>query len=146
MKKLFLALFISIPMVAAAQSNTETITTFLEGIINFQEVEVNDHNPIISIGELAAQQADTTIVLTGENVSETFDKAMNYNHSLIVVGIHTAVLVSSWEDCTPSGAWDACMPMGEGFVKRTALEKETGYINNIIGIPDNQERKVYLFN
>ncbi|WP_010663594.1 hypothetical protein [Marinilabilia salmonicolor] len=146
MKKLFFSLFISISVVAGAQTNTETITTFLEGIINFQEVEVNDHNPIISISELAAQQSDETIILTGANVSETFDKAMDYNHALIVVGIHTAVLVTDWKDCTPSGAWDACMPMGEGYVKRTALEKESGYINNIIGIPDNQERKVYLFN
>lgn len=146
MKKLFFALFLSVSVMAGAQSNTDTIIGFLDGVINFQEVEVNDHNPIISVGELAAQQADETITLTGENVSETFTKAMDYNHALIVVGIHTVVLVTSWEDCVQSGAWNACMPMGEGFVKRDALEKESGYINNIIGVPDNQERKVYLFN
>ncbi len=146
MKKLFFALFLSISMMAGAQSNTETITSFLDGVISFQEVEVNDHNPIITVGELATQQADETLTLTGDNVSETFEKAMDYTHALIVVGIHTAVLVTNWEDCAQSGAWGVCMPMGEGFVKRDALEKESGYINNIIGIPDNQDRKVFLFN
>ncbi len=146
MKKFFFALFMSLSVMAGAQSNTDTIATFLDGVINFQEVDVNDHNPIITVGELAAQQADTVLTLTGVNVSETFDKAMDYTHALIVVGIHTAALVTSWEDCAQSGAWGVCMPMGEGFVKRETLEKESGYINNIIGIPDNQERKVYLFN
>ncbi|HKK69566.1 MAG TPA: hypothetical protein VJ946_15180, partial [Bacteroidales bacterium] len=114
MKSLFFALFMSLCVMAGAQSNTDTITTFLDGIINFQEVEVNDHNPIITVGELAAQQADTVLNLTGENVSETFARAMDYTHALIVTGIHTAVLVTSWEDCAQSGAWGACMPMGEG--------------------------------
>lgn len=146
MKTLFFTLFMSISVMAGAQSNTDTIATFLDGIINFQETEVNDHNPIITVGDLAAQQADTVLTLTGENVSATFNKAMDYTHALIVVGIHTVVLVTSWEDCAQSGAWGVCMPMGEGFVKQGTLDKESGYINNIIGIPDNQDRKVYLFN
>ncbi len=146
MKTLFFTLFLSLSVMADAQSKTDTIAAFLDGVINFQEVEVNNHNPVSTVGDLAAQQADTVIFLTRNNVNETFNQAKEYNYTLIVVGIHTAALVTSWEDCVQSGAWGVCMPMGKGYVKRGNLEKERGYINNIIGIPDNQNRKVYLFN
>lgn len=145
MKKILLTLFLSVAVVAGAQT-TKTVESFFGEIVNFQDVDVNEHNPIITVDELAAEQADTTLSLTGDNVKETFNKAMEFTHVIIVVENHTAVLVKDWENCRQSGAWGVCMPYGEGYVKRAALENLQDYINNIIGIPDEQERKVYLFN
>ncbi|PWE00111.1 cupredoxin domain-containing protein [Marinilabilia rubra] len=146
MKKIFLTLFLSVSVVSGAQTNTETVKSFFGEIVSFQNVDVNEHNPIITLDELATEQADTTLALTGDNVSKTFDKAMEYTNAIIVVENHTAVLVKDWENCRQSGAWGVCMPYGEGYVKRAALVNLQDYINNIIGIPDGQERKVYLFN
>jgi hypothetical protein len=146
MKKILLALFLSVSLLAGAQTNTETVKSFFGEVVNFQDVDVNEHNPIITLDKLAAEQADSTLSLTGDNVSETFDKAMEYAQVIIVVENHTAVLVKDWENCRQSGAWGICMPYGEGYVKRAALVNLQDYINNIIGIPDGQERKVYLFN
>lgn len=145
MKNLFLVFFLSASVVASAQTNSETIADFLDGVIDFQEVEINEHNPVITVDELAAQQANETMSLTGDNVSDVLQKAKDFTNTLIVVGNHTAVLITDWENCAQSGAWGECMPYGEGFVKRAELEKLTDHINNIIGIPDGQERKVYLF-
>ena len=49
-------------------------------------------------------------------------------------------------DCIQSGSWGACMPYAKGYIKKGSLIEKEDYINNIIGIPDSQLRKVYLFN
>jgi len=35
--------------------------------------------------------------------------------------------------------------MGEGYVQKSGLTNKNDYLNNIIGIPNSQERKVYFF-
>jgi hypothetical protein len=38
------------------------------------------------------------------------------------------------------------MPKCEGYIKKGKLNYKSNYMNNIIGIPDNQERVAYFFN
>jgi hypothetical protein len=38
------------------------------------------------------------------------------------------------------------MPYVEGYVKKGELQPKADYANNIIGLPDTQERIMYLFN
>jgi hypothetical protein len=144
-KNLFFIVFAMISVCAYSQSNTEQVTAFLDGIVDFKDVQTNEHNPIPTINQIASSQADEMIALSKSNISETFAQAKKYSHCLITVGQHTFVLVKNWNDCKQSGAWGTCMPYGEGFIKRSSLEKVSDHINNIIGVPDSQRRTVFLF-
>lgn len=145
MKQAFTVLFLMMAMSISGQSNVESVTTFLDGIIQVEGEKINEHNPILTINSLASAQADETMKITEENIGEVLEKGEQYAHCLISVNQHTLVLITNWEDCTQSGAWNTCMPYGEGFIKRENLEKHEDYINNIIGIPDGQRRMAFFF-
>lgn len=130
---------------SSAQTNVEKISKLTEGIVNVGDATLNENNPIVSISPLAEAQAESSIVLTKENVVEAFSKGQDYSKALIIVGQHTLVKITDWADCQASGAWGTCMPKGEGYVKKGELQEKADYINNIIGIPDNQTRTLYLF-
>ena len=84
--------------------------------------------------------------LTKENVDEILEIAKEYKSCYITVGIHTIVRITNLEDCSPSGAWGTRMPKGKGYVQRAGvLNEKVDYIKNIIGRPDSQTRKVFLF-
>ena len=148
MKKLNLLLAALVLVVSTslnAQSKVETITEFLNGIISFENTELNAGTPISTIKELASAQADKTIDLTKANVKEVLEQASAYHFAVITVGTHTIVRITDLSDCIQSGSWGTCMPMGEGYIQKNGLTNKNNYINNIIGIPNSQERKVYFF-
>ncbi|MFO8002017.1 MAG: hypothetical protein R6U46_12290 [Marinilabilia sp.] len=145
MKQLLLTLFLATSLFASSQSKVETVTTWLEEIINFEDANFNDHNPILTVNSLAAEQADEVEQLTESNIAEVFEKAMDFSHCLITVDQHTIVLVKDWENCSQSGAWEVCMPFGEGYILSGEMEKHEDHINNIIGTPDASRRTVFLF-
>ncbi len=148
MKKLNLVLMALVLVVSTtlnAQSKVETLTEFLNGIISFEKAELNAGTPIASISELAAAQADKTVALTKENVKEVLEQAGAYHFVVITVGTHTIARITDLSDCIQSGSWGACMPMGEGYVQKSGLTNKNDYLNNIIGIPNSQERNVYFF-
>lgn len=148
MKKLNLLLAAFIVLVATsvnAQSKVETLKDFLSGIITFEKAELNAGTPIASIKELASTQADKTLDLTKENIKDVLTEAKDYHSVVITVGVHTIVRITDLENCIQSGSWGACMPMGEGYIQKSGLTNKNDYINNIIGIPNSQERKVYFF-
>jgi len=128
-----------------AQSKVETLSEFLNGIISFENAQLNAGTPISSIKELASAQADKTIDLTKANVKEVLEQAKNYHFAVITVGTHTIARITDLSDCIQSGSWGTCMPMGEGYVQKSGLTNKNDYINNIIGIPNSQERTVYFF-
>jgi hypothetical protein len=101
--------------------------------------------PIKTFNEYASINADKTIRLTKENIKSTLEKAKEYSSCAIVVGNHTVVKIINLNDCKQSRAWAACMPKAEGYIKKGKLNYKKEYANNIIGIPDSQERMVYLF-
>jgi len=148
MKKLNLLLAALVLVVSTslnAQSKVETITEFLNGILSFENTQLNAGTPISTIKELASAQADKTIELTKANVKEVLEQAKDYHFVVITVGTHTIVRITDLKDCIQSGSWGTCMPMGEGYIQKSGLTNKNDYINNIIGIPNSQERKVYFF-
>ena len=102
-------------------------------------------NPIIEFQNAAKTLATKTALLTKENSADLLKEAANYKNTVITVGIHTIAKVTELDNKIASGAWATNMPFGEGYVKKGELESREGYINNIIGIPDAQERTIYFF-
>ncbi|WP_397364131.1 hypothetical protein [Olleya sp. R77988] len=122
-------------------SNTSTIA-FLEDIKSLEKDTSN--NPIETFKKAASANAKEVVTLTKDNIKDALAKAKNFDHVVITVKDHTIIKLDL-NDCKPSGAWAACMPKAEGYIKKGDLIYQNDYANNIIGLPDNQERLLYLF-
>jgi hypothetical protein len=145
-KSLILYCLLALGFYTNAQTNAETLKGFLGDIISFKEVTLDAKRPMTKIRQLASVQADTLYVLTPANAEEVFKEAANYKHCIVFTGSHTVVRVTDFEKRIASGAWKTKMPYGEGYIQRDEMSKKTDYINNIIGVPGNQKRVVFLFN
>ena len=147
MKKSILIFFVLAGLTLSAQNTkVEVLKEFLKGSIELNASDLDLGQPIISVKELATAKADKVIDLTKENISETLAEAKKYNTCLITVGVHTIIKVTDFDDCSPSGAWGECMPMGKGYIQKAGVLNEVqDYIKSIIGRPATQERKVFLF-
>ncbi|MCU4164517.1 hypothetical protein [Carboxylicivirga caseinilyticus] len=139
------ALMLLLAVSINAQTKVETLTEFLDGIIKFENATIQEGTPIADIKELAAAQADKMMDLNKETVAEVLETANDYHFCVITVGVHTIARITDLENCQQSGSWGQCMPMSEGFVQKNGLTDKNEYLNNIIGIPNSQERKVYFF-
>lgn len=126
-----------------SNSDSEVITNFLKEVRSFEAID--DKAPISYFESLAKESASETIEISDNNISDVLSTAKNYPHCIIIVEDHTIVKISSLDDCKQSGSWGACMPMAEGYIKKGDLEFQEDYINNIIGIPDNQSRIALFF-
>lgn len=127
-------------------TKAETLNLFLDGTVTFNAEDINQHEPLISLRKLAASNADKIIQLTHENIVKSIQEMKDFSHAIIIVGKHTIVKITDVEDCQQSGAWGACMPKATGYVqKQGQLIAHDNYINFIIGVPDSQERTLYLF-
>lgn len=102
-------------------------------------------NPIETFSAQADKKADKSMKLTKDNIDNALKSAKKYNYAVVVVENHTIVRLVNYEDCQQSGSWNACMPKGEGYIKRGKIESQNDHINNLIGKPDNQQRMLYLF-
>ena len=130
----------------AQQSKVEVLQSFLGDVIVLDANSVNEQEPLITVSELAAEKAAKSIEITKENIESALTEAKSYKTSIIIVGRHTIVKITDLDDCVQSGVWGTCMPKGIGYIQKTgALNEKEGYINNIIGIPDGQERTLFLF-
>ncbi|WP_452603223.1 hypothetical protein [Pontimicrobium sp. MEBiC06410] len=103
-------------------------------------------NPIENFKKTATTKANKSIVLTKANIKTALEDAKQYKHTVIVVGTHTIVKVIDYANCKVSASWGACMPYVKGYVKKGGLQPKIDYANNIIGLPDTQERVMYMFN
>eukprot|EP01029_Cantina_marsupialis_P010001 TRINITY_DN2294_c1_g1_i2.p3 TRINITY_DN2294_c1_g1~~TRINITY_DN2294_c1_g1_i2.p3 ORF type:complete len:149 (+),score=13.91 TRINITY_DN2294_c1_g1_i2:2750-3196(+) len=148
MKKIIVILFVITGLAVNAQNTKyEVLKEFLKGTISFNESDMDLGQPIASINTLAAGQADKVVDLSKDNIESTLEAAKAYDSVIITVGNHTIVKVTDLNNCSPSGAWGAKMPMATGYVQKAGvLNEKNDYIKNIIGRPDSQVRKVYLFN
>ena len=124
-------------------ASTQVVKAFLKDISTLEEVE--EGNPIVSFQEGAEKEAYKVFTLAKEDAEDLLNTSKGFRHCVITVGDHTIVKIRDYEDCTQSGSWGFCMPMVEGYVKKGELIHRKDYANNIIGTPDNQERKVFLF-
>lgn len=103
-------------------------------------------NPIEVFQEVASMQAEKVLDISKDNIASVLEQLGSYKHCVITTGDHTIVKFSSLDDCKQSGSWAACMPKVEGYIKKGDLVYQEDYMNNIIGLPDDQERKAYFFN
>lgn len=120
------------------------VIAFLEDVTALEKEK--GANPIADFKALSLKNAVDSININKDNIKDALAKAKNYKHSVVIVDNHTIVKLVDVNDCKASGSWGACMPMGEGYIKRGALNYKKDYINNIIGLPDAQTRSVYFFN
>ena len=101
-------------------------------------------NPIETFKTKATNLATEVIKLNKDNIKDALTKAKDFKNVVITVDNHTIVKLDV-NDCKPSGAWSACMPKAEGYIKKGDLAYQNDYANNIIGLPDDQERLMFLF-
>lgn len=133
-------------VVACAPKPTETETALVKNFLNdVSSLEVEKKNPIESFINGAESEATKIVTFTKNNAEDALKEAANYKHQVITVGNHTIVKINDLENCKASGSWGACMPYAKGFIKKGDLVAQEDYINNIIGMPDDQERKLFLF-
>ncbi|AUP79311.1 hypothetical protein [Flavivirga eckloniae] len=125
-------------------SNSNIVSEFLADIKTLEDVK--GQNPISSFQKLAEEKASKVLTVSKDNIKEVLASAKEYSNCVITTGDHTIVKISDITDCKPSGSWGACMPFAKGYIKKGELILQEDYINNIIGIPDSQDRKAYLFN
>lgn len=153
MKKIALLLLVLITLFACNSENSGSSDTgqnsnmvldFLKDISSIEDIE--NENPIVLFKEEAENIAERTISLSKDNIVDVLEKAKNYKYCVITIEDHTIIKITDLEDCTQSGSWGACMPYAKGYIKKGDLEFQEDYINNIIGMPDSQERTVFLFN
>ena len=123
------------------QSKKEVSIDFLKDLKSLKDVE-DPINTFVSGAESIAVNKEE---FTKSNAKELLNNASAFAHAVIVVEDHTIVLLSNIDDCQQSLSWDACMPKGEGYIKKGDLEYHDDYINNIIGQPDNSKRIIYFF-
>ena len=101
-------------------------------------------NPIEAFKTKATNLATEVVKLNKDNIKDALTKAKDFKNVVITVDNHTIVKLDV-NDCKPSGAWSACMPKAEGYIKKGDLAYQNDYANNIIGLPDGQERLLFLF-
>lgn len=142
-----IAIFFAVNLFGQEPSKTETLKTFLSGIISYQDSDVNNSEPLIDIKIMADSKAAKIIELNKENIQSALAETGNYKSAIIIVGKHTIVKITDAKNCKQSGAWAACMPYGSGLIQKSGtFTAREDYINNIMGIPDAQPRILYLFN
>lgn len=141
---IFLTLITSCSNTSQQKNNNDPEAAILEDIKVLEKTR--NKTPIVSFKKFADTEADKSIILSKENISSSLTKAKKYKYCIITVGTHTIIKVSDFKNCKQSGAWGTCMPIAEGYIKKGKLKHQNDFINNIIGLPDNQERTMYLFN
>jgi len=132
-----------LPKPITKQVESEMINGFLQDVNTLKDIK----NPIVDFIAEAEKTAKQKMSFNAENINEVLTTAKQYKNMVIVVGKHTIVKIIDLDKCIASGSWKACMPYGEGFIKRkSVLNYKEDYTNNIIGRSDAQERVAYFFN
>lgn len=126
------------------EKDTET-TTDLPFLKDIKSLEKDTSaNPIEAFKTKATNLATEVVKINKDNIKDALTKAKDFKNVVITVDNHTIVKLNV-NDCKPSGAWSACMPKAEGYIKKGDLAYQNDYANNIIGLPDGQERLIFLF-
>lgn len=144
---LLLLLIFSFTLSCSQNKKPEKLKGIVDDIIQIDPDNLSGSEPISQLAKVAAEKADKTISLNKSNMAQSLDEARKYNKVLIIVGTHTLVKIKDLDDCQKSTAWGTCMPKGISLTQKDGdFKKETDYINNLIGLPDGQNRTMFLFN
>jgi len=148
-KNLFLLLFVVILIIGYSCSQNkkpEKLKGLVGDVIEIDTELLSGSEPISQIATKLENSADKTIIFSKSNITQTLEEAQNYSKVFIVVADHTLIKITDFKDCQKSTAWGTCMPKGTSLIQKSGdFEKESDYINNLIGKPDNQKRKMYFF-
>lgn len=138
----------------ACSSNTENKkknsfeSEYVQNILNdISTIEqVDSVNPILLFKRLAKQDAKMILSISADNMDMILREAKAFRHCIITTGDHTLIKITDLENCQQSGSWKVCMPYAKGYIKKQTYTYQEDFVNNLIGIPDDQERKAFLFN
>jgi len=156
MKKLILSVATLILVASCSSSSTnetstvektntnEVVKNYIEKPSSITSPDIKQ--PIEDFKKEADKMEATKIEFNKENFKDVIKKASDFKTVVIVVEDHTIVKVTDFTNCSESGSWGACMPFGQGYIKKGKMNYEEGYINFIIGKPDTQKRTAYFFN
>lgn len=104
-------------------------------------------NPVQQLIDDAKKNADQKLTFYVANADKALEVASGYEYAIVITGNHTVVRILSYDDTEMSGSWGIPMPLVEGYIRRGGrMEPVADYMNNIVGMPDDQDRKIYLFN
>ena len=150
----YFAFTLSILLFTACKKTSETtpedvtapLFEMVIDIANLEDETIAGKTPIKTFAAFAEANADDSILITKINIESSLIKAAEFSHAIMVVGNHTVIKITDLKDCKQSASWGACMPKAEGYIKNGKLQHQKDYANNIIGLPDNQKRTLYLFN
>lgn len=147
MNKLLFALSLFVWM-GCNDSNVNTssdllVRNFLKDTRSLERVDFK--NPIEEFQKTAEHVADKKMAINAASMNEFMELGKTYSSGVIIVGNHTIVKIDDFSNCKNSGSWGACVPFGEGYIKKGDLEFKKEYINSIIGTPGDQKRMGYLF-
>lgn len=132
-------------MTNCSSSEKKQDSRFNGDILNLDDSLKESRQPIKAIASLAKRDADKIITLDPANIAQALEEAKNYAEAIIIVGNHTVVKITDFNDCKKSSSWKTNMPYGKGFVQNKGLNKCSDYLNQLIGQPDKQPRVLYLF-
>ena len=125
-------------------TSSGAINTYLTDIKSFSDSE--KRNPIEEFKKLAENTAVQEIDISKENFGEALKMATDFKYVFITVENHTVIKIDDVSKCKPSGSWATCVPFANGYIKKGEMVYQEDYANNIMGLPDNQTRTMYLFN
>ncbi len=148
MKRLTIILLVIFNLSCAGQNTKiKVLKEFISGVIKFDAKNLNQQQPLISIRELAKNQAGEIIKIDAKNIKAALDEAKSFKHCFILIENHTIIKITDHEKTSPSGCWRAAMPMCKGYIQRSGvLQEKKDYLKNLIGRPDSKLRTMYLFN
>jgi hypothetical protein len=146
----FLYLFLILTLISGCKETNKQKVDVENNSVLIKDIKLlkseNYKTPIQTFISFANKNAKEAITITKSNIKSALKKAEKHKYSAIVVGKHTIAKIIDFDDCSQSGKWETCMPKAEGYIKKGTLNYKNDYINNIIGLPDSQERILYLFN
>lgn len=137
---------IAMLMLTNCSSEKKQDSRFNGDILNLDDSLKESRQPIKAIAALAKRDAEKIICLDPANIAQALEEAKSYAEAIIIVGNHTVVKITDFNDCKKSSSWKTNMPYGKGYVQNKGLNKCADYINQLIGQPDKQSRVLYLFN
>lgn len=124
----------------------EQLIRLVDDVISLDPENLSKTESISLIATKLESKADKIILIKKSNIAEALSEAQKFSKVFIVIEKHTLIKISDLNNCQKSTSWGTGMPKGIGFVKKSGIyEKENDYINNLLGKPDNQVRKMYLF-
>ncbi len=127
-------------------NKTDEVELLINNILSFNADQLDNDEPIVSVLDLAYQQASKAIPISASNMESVLGEAQQFKSMLLVVGNHTLVKITDLENCKKSTSWGCCMPIGVAITQKSGeMKKRKDYINNLIGTPDSQIRTVFLF-